>query len=146
MECGTIPLLLYVDDMIIIGDDPVGISSLQQFLRHQFEMKDLGLPSYFLGMEISQDSSGYFLTQANYSSDLLACAGLTDCNTATTPLIFRLLVGNLVCLTVTHPDITYAVHIVGQFMTASHSPHYDTLIRILHYLKGTLFRGLHYFT
>ena len=61
-ERGTILLLLYVEDMIITGDDTVGISSLKQFLHRQLEMKDLGSLSYFLGLEISQDSSGYFLT------------------------------------------------------------------------------------
>ena len=83
---GTILLLLYVDYIIITGDNTVGLSSLKQFLNRQFEMKDLGLLSYFLGLEIFQDSSGYFLTQAKYTSDLLASASLTDCKTATTPV------------------------------------------------------------
>ncbi|XP_028118917.1 uncharacterized protein LOC114316462 [Camellia sinensis] len=161
-ERGTILLLFYVDDMIITGDDPTGIFNLQQFLYRQFEIKDLGLLSYFLGLEISQDSSGYFLTQAKHTSDLLARAGLTDCKTATTPIDpqtrltplegsllsdatkYCQLVGRLVYLTVTHPDIVYAVHIVSQFMVGPRSPHYNTLIRILRYLKGTLFHGLHY--
>lgn len=81
-ECGIIILLLYVDDMIITGDDTMGISSLKQYLSRQFEMKDLGLLSYFLSLEISHDSSDYFLTQAKYTSDLLACAGLTNCKIA----------------------------------------------------------------
>ncbi|XP_028125995.1 uncharacterized protein LOC114322779 [Camellia sinensis] len=72
--------------MIITGDDPMGISSLQQFLHRQFKMKDLDFLSYFLGLEISQDSSSYFLTQAKYTSDLLARASLTDCKIATTPV------------------------------------------------------------
>ncbi|XP_028098592.1 uncharacterized protein LOC114298267 [Camellia sinensis] len=143
------------DDMIITGDDPTSIYSLQQFLCHQFEMKDLGL-------EISQDSSGYFLTQVKYTSDLLARAGLTDCKTVTThvdpqtcltPLEGSLLsdatkycqlVGSLVYLTVICLDIAYAVHIVSQFMANPRSPHYDALIHILCYLKGTLFHSLHY--
>ncbi|XP_028062440.1 uncharacterized protein LOC114265815 [Camellia sinensis] len=125
-------------------------------------MKDLGALSYFLGLEISQDSSGYFLTQAKYTSDLLAHARLTDCKTVTTPVdpqncftplddpllsdvtLYRQLVGSLVYLTVTRPDIAYAVHIVSQFMTAPRSPHYSALVRILCHLKGTLFHGLHY--
>ncbi|XP_028126566.1 uncharacterized protein LOC114323217 [Camellia sinensis] len=159
---GTILLLLYVDDMIITGDDTVSISSLKQFLHRQLEMKDLGLFSYFLSLKISQDSSSYFLTQAKYTFDLLARVSLTDCKTVTTsvdpqtcltpldgPLLtdatlYRQLVGSLVYLTVTRPNIAYVVHIVNQFMTALRSPHYATLVRILRYLKGTLFHGLHY--
>ncbi|XP_028080428.1 uncharacterized protein LOC114282007 [Camellia sinensis] len=148
--------------MIITRDDTVGISSLKQFLHRQFEMKDLGALSYFIGLEISQDSSGYFFTQAKYASDLLARTSLTDYKTVTTPIdpqtrftpldgpllldatLYRQLVGSLVYLTVTRPDIACAVHIVNQFMTAPCSPHYATLVRILRYLKGTLFHGLHY--
>ncbi|XP_028076267.1 uncharacterized protein LOC114278420 [Camellia sinensis] len=119
-------------------------------------MKDLGLLSYFLGLEISHDSSGYFLTQAKYTSDLLARTGLTDCKTAPTPVdpqtcltplddhllsdatLYYQLVGSLVYLTVTRPDIAYAVHIVSQFTVAPRSLHYNALIRILRYLKGTI--------
>ncbi|XP_028105714.1 uncharacterized protein LOC114304764, partial [Camellia sinensis] len=125
-------------------------------------MKDLDLLSYFLGLEISQDSFGYFLTQVKYTSDLLARVGLTDCKTATTPIDpqtrltpfegsllsdatkYRQLVGSLVYLMVTRPDIAYAIYIVSQFIAALRSPHYNALIRILCYLKGTLFHGLHY--
>ncbi|CAL5378065.1 unnamed protein product [Camellia sinensis] len=159
---GTILLLLYVDDMIITGDDTVGISSLKQFLSRQFEMKDLGLLSYFLGLEISHDPFGYFLSQAKYTSDLLARAGLTDFKTASTPVdlqarltpldgqllfnatLYRQLVGSLVYLMVTRPDIAYAIHIVSQFMAVPCSPHYDALVHILRYLKDTMFHGLHY--
>ncbi|CAL5357771.1 unnamed protein product [Camellia sinensis] len=146
-ERGTILLLLYVDDMIITGDDTVGIYSLKQFLSRQFEMKDLGLLNYFLSLEISHDPSSYFLSQAKYTSDLLARAGLTDFKTASTPVdlqtrltlldshllsnatLYRQLVGSLVYLTVTRPDIAYAVHIVSQFMATPPSPHYDALLQ-----------------
>ncbi|XP_028101474.1 uncharacterized protein LOC114300804 [Camellia sinensis] len=125
-------------------------------------MKDLGLLSYFLGLEISHDSSGYFLSQAKYTSDLLARAGLTDCKIVSTPVdlqtrltpldsyllsdatLYRQLVGSLVYLIVTCPDIAYAVHIVSQFMAAPRSSYYDALVRILCYLKGIMFHGLHY--
>ncbi|RVW49230.1 Retrovirus-related Pol polyprotein from transposon TNT 1-94 [Vitis vinifera] len=78
---GTILLLLYVDDMIITGDDLSGIQELKDFLSQQFEMKDLGHLSYFLGLEITHSTDGLYITQAN-----------------------------LVYLTVTRPDISYAVH------------------------------------
>ncbi|XP_028102229.1 uncharacterized protein LOC114301482 [Camellia sinensis] len=118
-KCGILLLLLYVDDMIITRDDIMDISSLKQFLSRQFEMKDSSLLSYFLSLEISSNPSSYFLTQAKYTSNLLARASLTDC-------------------------IVYVVHIVSQFMVAPCSPHYDALVHILCYLKDTMFYGLHY--
>ncbi|RVW26204.1 Retrovirus-related Pol polyprotein from transposon RE1 [Vitis vinifera] len=96
IDKGTILLLLYVDDMIITGDDLSGIQELKDFLSQQFEMKDLGHLSYFLGLEITHSTDGLYITQA------------------------KRLVGNLVYLTVTRPDISYVVH------------------------QGTLFHGLFY--
>ncbi|KAL0541828.1 hypothetical protein IC582_021892 [Cucumis melo] len=83
---GIVLLLLYVDDMIITGNDPQAISDLQHYLGQHFEMKDLGSLNYFLGLEVFRRSDGYLLSQAKYASDLLARSGITDSNTASTPL------------------------------------------------------------
>ena len=125
---GTILLLLYVDDMIITGDDLNGIQELKNFLSQQFEMKDLGHLSYFLGLEITHSTDGLYITQAKYASKLLSRAGLTDSKTVDTPVefnahltptgrkplsnpsLYRQLVGSLVYLIVTRPDISYVVH------------------------------------
>uniref|UniRef100_A0A2N9IGZ9 Integrase catalytic domain-containing protein n=1 Tax=Fagus sylvatica TaxID=28930 RepID=A0A2N9IGZ9_FAGSY len=159
---GITLILLYVDDMIITGDDTAGICDLQKFLSQQFEMKDLGTLSYFLGLEVTSSSDGYYLSQAKYASDLLSKAGLTDSKTVSTPLelnvklnttdgeplsdatLYRQLVGSLIYLTVTRPDLAYAVHLVSQFMSAPRSTHYAAVLRILRYIKGTLFHGLHF--
>ena len=53
---------LYVDDIIIIGDDLSGIQELKVFLSQQFEMKDLGHLSYFLGLEITHSTDGFYIT------------------------------------------------------------------------------------
>ena len=74
----TILLLLYVNDMIITGDDLSGIQYLKDFLSQQFEMKDLGHLSYFLGLEITYSTTGLYITQAKYASELLSQARLTD--------------------------------------------------------------------
>jgi hypothetical protein len=155
-------LLLYVDDMIITGDDVQGIQDLKRFLGQHFEMKDLGPLSYFHGLEVSSSSNGYYLTQAKYTSDLISRAGITDNKIVDTPIeynnrlntndgeplldatLYRQLVGSLVYLIVTRPNISYAVHIVSQFMAAPQSLHYATVLRILRYLKDTLFYGLHF--
>jgi len=148
--------------MIITGDDRSSIRDLQHFLSHNFEMKDLGQLNYFLGLEVTSGSDGYYLSQAKYASDLLSKAGLTDSKTCISPLehntrllatdgeslpdatLYRQLVGSLIYLTVTRPDISYTVHLVSQFMSAPRSTHYDVVLRILHYVNGTLFHGLHF--
>ena len=80
----TIILLLYVDDMIIIDDDLSSIQELKDFLSQQFEMKDLGHLSYFLGLEITHSIDGLYITQAKYASELLSRAGLIDSKTVGT--------------------------------------------------------------
>ena len=125
-------------------------------------MKDLGNLSYFLGLEVSSDESGYYLSQAKYATDLISRAGITDTKTASTPLdsnnhisaidgnllsdstLYRQLVGSLIYLTVSRPDIAHAVHIVSQFMSAPRTTHFSAVLRILRYVKGTLFHGLHF--
>ncbi|XP_062165053.1 secreted RxLR effector protein 161-like [Alnus glutinosa] len=125
-------------------------------------MKNLGTHSYFLGLKISSSSDGYYLTQANYTSDLLSRANLTNCKTVDTPTelnarlklhdgeplrdstFYRHLVGSLVYLTVTRPDISYVVHQVSQFMAAPRSTHFSAVLRIFRYLMATLFHGLHF--
>jgi hypothetical protein len=148
--------------MIITGDDIIGIQELKQFLSQHFEMKDLGFLSYFLGLEISSSSDGYYLTQAKYISNMLSRANLTDSKIVDTPTelntrltpddgeplhdvtLNRHLVGSLVYLTITRPDISYVVHQVSQFMAAPCTTHFSAVLRILCYLKGTLFHGLYF--
>ena len=159
---GITILLLYVDDMIITGDDMQGIQDLKHFLGCQFEMKDLGPLNYFLSLEVSSSADGYYLTQAKYTSDLISRASITDSKIVDTSIeyncrlnshdgeslsdttLYRQLVGSLIYLTVTRPDISYAVHVVSQFMAAPRSPHYAVVLMILRYLKGIIFDGLHF--
>ena len=127
----TILLLLYVDDIIITGDDLNGIQELKDFLSQQFEMKYLGHLSYFLSLETTHSTDGLYITQAKYASKLLSRAGLTDSKTVDTPVelnahltpsggkllsnpsLYRCLVSSLVYLTVTRPKISYVVHQVS---------------------------------
>ena len=159
---GITIILLYVDDMTITGDDMQGIQDLKHFLGLQFEMKDLGPLNYFLGLEVSSSANGYYLTQAKYTYDLISRASITDSKIVDTPIehkcrlnshdgeslsdviIYKRLVGSLIYLTVTRPDISYAVHVVSRFMAAPRSPHYAAVLRILRYMKGTIFDGLHF--
>jgi hypothetical protein len=125
-------------------------------------MKDIGQLSYFLGLEVSSDSTSYYLSQAKYAFDLLSHAGLTDIKVVSIPLkmnarltplngtplsdatLYCQLIGSLVYVTVTRPDIAHAVHLVSQFLAAPHSTHYAAVIHILRDIKGTMFHGLHF--
>jgi hypothetical protein len=140
--------------MIITNDDTAAIHDLQQFLSQHFEMKDLGTLSYFLGLEITSSSDGYYLSQAKYASDLLSKAGHTDSKTVSTPLelnvklnttdgelfsdatLYRQLMGSLIYLTVTHPDLAYAVNLVSQFMSTPRSTHYAAVLHIFSIHQG----------
>lgn len=62
------------------------------------------------------------------------------------PTLYRQLVGSLIYLTVTHPDIAYAVHIVSQFMYVPWTIHCAAILHILRYVKGAKFYGPHYFS
>ena len=125
-------------------------------------MKDLGTLSYFLVLEVTSSSNGYYLSQAKYAFDLLSKANIIDNKTVSTPLEYNAkltpldgepisdatryhqLVDSLIYLTVTYLDISYAVGMVTKFMDAPRFVHYAAILRILRYVKGTLYHGLHY--
>ncbi|OMO85296.1 Integrase, catalytic core [Corchorus capsularis] len=139
---GIVLLLLYVDDMVITGDDDLGIKDIKNHLSRTFEMKDLGPLRYFLGIEVNSSSHGYVLSQVKYASDHISKAGLSDNKIVDTPIemnvklkatdgglltnatLYRQLVGSLIYLTVTRLDISHAVQVVSQFMTAPRTIHF----------------------
>ena len=158
----VIVLLVYVDNIIITGTDDMMIKSIQASLRDYFNMKDLGPLHYFLGLEVHQSPKGLFLHQHKYTSDLIELADLHDSSPVDTPVevnlklskddgdllpnphTYRRLVGSLVYLTITRPDISYAVNLVSQFMTSPRHLHLPAVKHIIHYLLGTVTRGLFY--
>ncbi|KAM1091216.1 hypothetical protein ACFX2J_018527 [Malus domestica] len=156
---GKIIVLIYVDDLIVIGDSDAEIQSLKLALRNKFAIKDLGRLKYFLGIELATSQQGLFLNQRKYILDLLKESNLMDCKPARTPLDSKLqltthsevlsnvtkyqrLVGKLIYLTITRPNISYAVSIVSQFMHAPTSVHMQIVKRILRYLKASVGRGI----
>ena len=97
--------------MIITGEDFTGIRSLQHFLSQHFEIKDLGTLSYFLGLEVTSSSDGYYLSQAKYTADLLSKAGITDNKTVSTPLEYNAKLTPLDCEPIS--DATHYRQLVG---------------------------------
>jgi hypothetical protein len=128
---GFVLLLVYVDDIVITGTDSLLISNLQHHLQDCFHMKDLGSLTYFLGLEVHSSSSGVFVHQHKYAQDLIALVGLQDSSPVDTPLevnvkfqrddgdllpnptLYWQLVGSLNYLTITRPDISFAVQQVS---------------------------------
>ncbi|BBG99537.1 ABC-2 type transporter family protein, partial [Prunus dulcis] len=153
-------LIIYVDDMIITGNDKQEISQLQDYLATEFEMKDLGGLKYFLGIEVARSQQGIFLSQRKYVLDLLTDTGMLDCKPADTPIVqnhhlgeypdqvptnkerYQRLVGRLIYLSHTRPDIAYAVSVVSQFMHSPSEDHMNAVLRILRYLKSAPGKGL----
>jgi hypothetical protein len=152
---------VYVDDIVITGDDHEEISHLKKHLAQEFEVKDLGHLRYFLGIEVSRGPKGIFISQRKYVLDLLREASMLGCRPASTPIeqnhrlmassgrpvdreCYQRIVGKLIYLSHTRPDIAFAVSIVSQFMHDPRSSHMDAVTRILRYLKGCPAKGLLY--
>ena len=153
-------LLLYVDDMAITGNSSTTLSKLLEELNKQFRMKDMGRLHYFLGIQAQYHSGGLFLSQQKYAEDLLIVASMADCAPMPTPLplqlnkvpdqeelfsdtkYFRSLAGKLQYLTLTRPDIQFAVNFVCQKMHAPTVSDFHLLKRILRYIKGTTTMGI----
>ncbi|XP_019099586.1 PREDICTED: uncharacterized protein LOC109132433 [Camelina sativa] len=146
--------------MALTGNNPQLISVLLQSMHDEFRMKDLGRLSYFLGLQAHYHTTGMFLNQHKYAEDLLLAASMADCAPASTPLPlelqkvkgqddlfdqpthFRSLAGKLQYLTLTRPDIQFAVNLVCQRMHAPTVADFSLLKRIIRYIKGTVDFGI----
>ena len=82
-------LLLYVDDLFVTGMDGLIVDTKRK-LAVEFEMKDLGMMHYFLGMEVWQNADGIFLGQGKYVVDILKIFRMMDCKAMTTPMASNL--------------------------------------------------------
>jgi hypothetical protein len=153
-------LLVYVDDIILAGNSLSEFDRIKKVMDKEFRIKDLGQLKYFLGIEVAHSKSGISICQRKYCLDLLKDTGLIGSKPAPTPLDhsiklhqdtsaayediegYRRLVGKLLYLTTTRPDIAFATQQLSQFLSAPTIVHYETACRIVKYLKGTPGRGL----
>jgi hypothetical protein len=153
---------VYVDDLIISGPNVRDIDTFKSEMKKKFCMSDLGLLSYYLGIEVKQGTDGITLCQSSYAAKILDNAGMRNCNKCETPMECRLklsklrdgesvnpteyrsIIGSLRYLVNTRPDLAYAVGVVSRYMEAPGREHWTAVKHILRYLKGTLGYGCRY--
>ncbi|CAM8930112.1 unnamed protein product [Rhodiola kirilowii] len=153
-------LLVYVDDVLLTGTSIALIDKIKAFIHDRFRIKDLGKLKYFLGLEVARNSTGIFLHQRKYALDLLTEHDMLECKPAKTalpikhqlslstanllddPMPYRKLVGKLIYLTITRPDLSHSVHILSQFMSAPTEDHLKAAKRLLRYVKQAPAQGL----
>lgn len=153
-------LLVYVDDIIIAGTSLPLIDSLKQAISSIFKIRDLGFLKYFLGIEIARSSSGIFMSQRKYALQLLEDSGFLACKPVSTPMDprislsstggeplsdhtqYRRIIGRLLYLTLSRPDITFAIHKLSQYVAQPRLPHLQAVHHLLRYLKGNPGQGL----
>jgi hypothetical protein len=151
-------LLVYVDDIIVTSSSPAAVNALLQDLGSEFALKDLGELHYFLGVQVTQTKDDLVLSQDQYARDVLRRAGMYHCKPVKTPLAtstklsvsdgtlldaedsskYRSIVGGLQYLTLTRPDISFAVNRVCQFLHSPTDLHMAAVKRILRYIQDTL--------
>jgi len=155
-------VIVYIDDIIITGDDFVERDKLRKRLLAEFEIKELGKLKYFLGIEVAHSEKGIFISQQKYILDLLKEIGMVDCRLCETPIDlkhrlkndeegattdkgqYQRLVGKLIYLAHTRPDIAYVMSVVSQFMHNPKDSHLQAVYRLLRYLKFTPGKGILY--
>jgi hypothetical protein len=153
-------ILLYVDDIVLTASSCTLLQHIIDRLHSEFAMTDLGDLHDFLHMSVTRSSDGLFLCQRQYALEILHRAGMSECHPTTTPVdtkaklsasdgapladasAYRSLAGALQYLTLTRPDLAYAVQQVCLFMHDPRESHLAFLKRILRYVKGTLSYGL----
>ena len=153
-------ILVYVNDLVIIGNDHDIITQFKDYLHTCFRMKDLGFLKYFLGLEVARGPDGIFLSLRKYFLDIITECGLTGCRPYDTPIEqnhnfprdkspfylhptrYRRLVGRLVYLGLTRPELSYCINILAQFMQAPRQAHWEAAVRVVRYLKGCPGQGI----
>ncbi|GJV21584.1 retrovirus-related pol polyprotein from transposon TNT 1-94 [Tanacetum coccineum] len=153
---------LYVDDLVFAGNNKKMIEDFKNEMMQKYEMSDLGLLNHFLEMEIYQDEGGVFICQEKYVEKILKIFDMSECKPKETPLVvneklmkedgsskvdatlYRSLVGKLLYLTATRPDIMFVASLLSRFMHNPSQIHIGVGKRILRYLQGTKDFGIKY--
>ena len=153
---------LYVDDLLVTGSSMEQIDAFKREMKDVFEMSDLGKMTFFLGMEVKQKQNEIFICQHKYAKEILKKFNMEECKPKATPMnqkekfckedgaakvderLYRTLIGCLMYLTATRPDIMNAVSILSRYMHSASEIHFQAAKRIVRYIKGTIDYGLRF--
>lgn len=153
---------IYVDDLIYTGDDEDMMVDFKSSMMKVFDMTDLGMMRFFLGIEVLQKSDGIFICQKKYATEVLRRFGMLESNSVSSPIVpgfkisrddygvtiddtyFKQLVGSLMYLNATRPDIVFSVSLISRHIAKPTELHLQAAKRILRYLKGTVNYGILY--
>ncbi|KAH9649857.1 hypothetical protein KPL70_026141 [Citrus sinensis] len=153
---------IYVDDIIFGSTNELLCKEFSSCMSKEFEMSMMGELKYFLGLQIKQNEEGIFINQAKYVKDLLKLFGIDDSKTKNTPMstttkldkdekgkevdikMYRGMIGSLLYLTASRPDIMFSVCLCARFQSCSKESHLLAVKRIFRYLSGTIDIGLWY--
>jgi hypothetical protein len=153
---------LYVDDLIFTGNDSNMSQKFKSSMMNTFDMTDLGKMRYFLGIEVTQNEHGIFMCQEKYAKEILERFSMEKSNSVCSPIVtgsklskhdkgdevdptqFKQIVGSLMYLTATIPDLMFAVNLIARFMEHPVENHLMAAKRILRYIRGTLELGILY--
>lgn len=157
-----IDVFVYVDDIVIASTTDHAATQLTEALKKCFKLRELGPLKYFLGLEVARNDAGISLCQQKYALELLASTGMLGCKPSSIPItpntklsktdgdlledreMYRSLVGRLMYLTITRPDITFAVNKLCQYSSAPRTAHLSAVYKVLQYIKGSVGQGLFY--
>jgi hypothetical protein len=154
--------LVYVDDIIFGCTNESSVQWFANSMQTEFEMSLIGELSYFLGLQVKQSSAKKFISQEKYLKEMLKKFQMEDSSPVSTPMVvgcklskddmsldvdqrtYRSMIGSLLYITTSCPDIMQAVGMVGRYQSAPKQSHLVAVTRIFKYLKGTMTYGLWY--
>jgi hypothetical protein len=155
-------VLVYVDDIIFCCTNESYVQWFDKSMQTEFEMSMIGELSYFISLQVNQSSAGIFISQEKYSKEMLKKFQMEDSSLASTPMVvgcklskddispnvdprtYRSMIGSLLYITASRPDIMQAVRMVGRYQPAPKQIHLVAVTRIFKYLKGTMNYSLWY--
>ena len=158
----SILVQIYVDDIIFGSTDEKLCKKFAKLMQSRYEMSMMGELTYFLGLQVKQVKDGIFISQTKYIYDLLKKFDLSDCSSAKTPMAtatklelntkeskvdissYRGMVGSLLYLTASRPDIMFSTCLCARFQADPRESHLIAIKRIFRYLKGTPNLGIWY--
>nr|GEX39448.1 zinc finger, CCHC-type [Tanacetum cinerariifolium] len=158
----TLIVGVYVDDLIITGTPRKELKVFKSQMEEKFEMSDLGLLAYYLGIEVTQTRGEITIKQTSYINKILKETSMTDSNDAKIPMdpgtklvkaedensvdatYYRSLIGSLMYLLHTRPDLSYSVGLLSRFMQDPKDHHLKAVKKVIRYIKGTKEHGVIY--